>query len=78
MAEIRSKHKHVRAPWRWRMPANPAKADSQMYIIAGAAPDHSNGEYTVFGQVICGMDVVRRSRTDQATVVRKSLTVKLV
>ena len=36
-----------------------AKADSQMFIRCSAQPKW-NGQYTVFGQVISGMDVVRK------------------
>jgi cyclophilin family peptidyl-prolyl cis-trans isomerase len=39
---------------------NDAKlADSQMYIMLGNAPK-LDGSFTVFGQVISGMDVVRK------------------
>jgi cyclophilin family peptidyl-prolyl cis-trans isomerase len=38
---------------------NPAGADAQMYITLRATPP-LDGKYTVFGQVISGMDVVRQ------------------
>ena len=38
---------------------NPAQADSQMYITLRPTPE-LDGKYTVFGQVIAGMDVVRK------------------
>ena len=38
---------------------NPAQADSQMYITLRPTPE-LDGKYTVFGQVISGMDVVRK------------------
>ena len=38
---------------------DPAKADSQMYITLAPQPSLDKG-YTVFGQVISGMDVVRK------------------
>ena len=38
---------------------NPAGADAQMYITLRATPS-LDGKYTVFGQVISGMDVVRQ------------------
>jgi peptidyl-prolyl cis-trans isomerase B (cyclophilin B) len=38
---------------------NPAQADSQMYITLRATPE-LDGKYTVFGQVISGMDVVQK------------------
>ena len=38
---------------------DPRQADSQMYIML--APRHSlDGDYTVIGQVIAGMDVVQK------------------
>jgi cyclophilin family peptidyl-prolyl cis-trans isomerase len=39
--------------------ADPDSADSQFYIALGPQP-HLDGAYTVFGQVVEGMDVVRR------------------
>ncbi|MBI4263889.1 MAG: peptidylprolyl isomerase [Acidobacteria bacterium] len=38
---------------------DPARADSQMYITLRAV-SQLDGKYTVFGQVIAGMDVVRQ------------------
>ena len=38
---------------------NPAQADSQIYITLRPTPE-LNGKYTVFGQVISGMDVVQK------------------
>jgi cyclophilin family peptidyl-prolyl cis-trans isomerase len=38
---------------------NIAQADSQMYITLRPTPP-LNGKYTVFGQVISGMDVVSK------------------
>ena len=38
---------------------NPAQADSQIYITLRPTPE-LNGKYTVFGQVISGMDVVKK------------------
>jgi cyclophilin family peptidyl-prolyl cis-trans isomerase len=38
---------------------NPAQADSQIYITLRATPE-LNGKYTVFGQVISGMEVVQK------------------
>ena len=38
---------------------DPDSADSQFYITLGTQP-HLDHNYTVFGQVIEGMDVVRR------------------
>jgi len=40
-------------------PGDPLEADSQMFIALSAQPKW-NGQYTVIGQVISGMDVVRK------------------
>jgi cyclophilin family peptidyl-prolyl cis-trans isomerase len=40
---------------------DPKGADSQMYIVLSPRPE-LNGKYTVFGQVISGMDVVQKLR----------------
>jgi peptidyl-prolyl cis-trans isomerase B (cyclophilin B) len=39
---------------------DPAKADSQMYILLRTSATALDGKYTVFGQVISGMDVVQK------------------
>ena len=38
---------------------DPAKADSQMYILLRTAATALDGKYAVFGQVVTGMDVVQ-------------------
>ena len=37
--------------------SDPNSAGSQFYIMLGPAP-HLNGQYTAFGRVVSGMDVV--------------------
>lgn len=44
---------------------DPDSADSQFYIVFGPQP-HLDGSYTVFGQVIEGMDVVRKIQRGDA------------
>jgi cyclophilin family peptidyl-prolyl cis-trans isomerase len=39
---------------------DPAKADAQMYIMLRQTATPLDGKYTVFGQVISGMDVVQK------------------
>ena len=51
---------------------DPAGADSQMYIAMRAVPQ-LDGDYTVFGQVISGMDVVQKL---EVTDIIKRITVK--
>ena len=41
--------------------ANPNSANSQFFIMFADAP-HLNGQYTVVGQVVSGMDVVDKLR----------------
>jgi len=52
---------------------DPAKADSQMYILLRNAATALDGKYAVFGQVISGMDVVQ---TLAVTDVIRRVTVK--
>jgi len=40
---------------------DPKGSDSQMYVVLSPRPE-LNGKYTVFGQVISGMDVVQQLR----------------
>jgi cyclophilin family peptidyl-prolyl cis-trans isomerase len=51
---------------------DPRKADSQMYITLRPVP-RLDGDYTVFGQVVAGMDVVRKLQIND--VIRRA-TVK--
>jgi len=53
------KHKHVVGAVAMAHPGDPKLADSQMYIMLGTAA-RLDGGYTVFGDVISGMDVVRK------------------
>lgn len=46
---------------------DPAAADSQMYVVLGEERTRSlNGKYTVFGQVISGLDVVMKTQKNDA------------
>jgi peptidyl-prolyl cis-trans isomerase B (cyclophilin B) len=57
-AEITKKRRHVRGAVAMAYPGTDARsADSQFYIVTKAHPDF-DGKYTVFGQVIKGMEVV--------------------
>src|SRR5688500_3791072 len=59
VGEPSAKHKHVVGAVAMAHPGNPNLADSQMYIMLGNA-SRLDGGYTVFGEVIAGMDVVRK------------------
>ena len=59
VGEPSARHKHVIGAVAMAHPGDPKLADSQMYIMLGPAA-RLDGGYTVFGQVISGMDVVRR------------------
>ena len=57
-AEITKKRRNIRGAVAMAYPGTDAKAaDSQFYILTKAHPDF-DGKYTVFGQVIKGMEVV--------------------
>ena len=59
VGEPSAKHKHVIGAVAMAHPGDPTRADSQMYIMLGPAA-RLDGGYTVFGDVISGMDVVRK------------------
>jgi len=56
-----NKHKHVRGTVAMARSSDPDSAGSQFYICFGPQP-HLDGQYTVFGQVIEGMDAVDQIR----------------
>jgi peptidylprolyl isomerase/peptidyl-prolyl cis-trans isomerase B (cyclophilin B) len=53
--------KHVRGTVAMARSQHPDSAGSQFYITYGAAP-HLDGNYTVFGRVVAGMEHVDRIR----------------
>lgn len=57
VAEISDKRQHAHGAVAMAHAGDPAEADSQFYITMGAKPQ-LDGEYTVFGQVTSGLDVV--------------------
>ena len=58
-AEFSKKRLHKVGSVSMAHPGDAREADSQMFISLSAQPKW-NGQYTVFGQVISGMDVVRK------------------
>ena len=60
-AEFNSR-KHVEGTVAMARASDPDSADSQFYIDLGALPQ-LDGQYTVFGQVVEGMDVVKKIET---------------
>ena len=58
-AEFSKKRPHKVGSVSMAHPGDARDADSQMFISLSAQPKW-NGQYTVFGQVISGMDVVRK------------------
>ena len=54
-----NKRKHVRGTLAMARSQHPDSAGSQFYITYGATP-HLDGSYTVFGQVVTGMEHVDR------------------
>jgi cyclophilin family peptidyl-prolyl cis-trans isomerase len=57
--EANPKRTHIVGAVALAHPGDPKQGDSQMYITLAAAP-RLNGNFTVFGKVISGMDVVRK------------------
>ncbi len=55
--------KHVRGTVAMARSASPDSAGSQFYICFGPQP-HLDGQYTIFGQVVEGMDVVDQIKQD--------------
>ena len=72
VAEITKTRTHVLGAVAMAHAGDPSKADSQMYVTL-APVARLNGQYTVFGKVISGMDVVQKI---QAEDVIKRMTVK--
>lgn len=54
-----NRRKHVEGTVAMARASDPNSADSQFYIALSPQP-HLDGNYTVFGQVVEGMDVVRK------------------
>ena len=54
-----NKHKHVRGTVAMARSQHPDSAGSQFYICYGTTP-HLDGQYTVFGKVVSGMELVDR------------------
>jgi peptidylprolyl isomerase len=52
-----SKEKHVRGTVSMARAQDPNSADSQFFIMFAPAP-HLDGQYTIWGQVISGMEYV--------------------
>ena len=67
-----NKNKHVRGSVAMARSASPDSAGSQFYITYGATP-HLDGQYTVFGKVTSGMELV-----DQIQQGDKMKSVKIV
>ena len=54
-----NKQKHLRGTLAMARSQHPDSAGSQFYICYGATP-HLDGQYTVFGKVVSGMELVDR------------------
>ncbi|HEX5109500.1 MAG TPA: peptidylprolyl isomerase [Vicinamibacterales bacterium] len=63
VAEISKTLKHKIGAVAMGHAGDPARADSQMYVVTGSAA-HLDGGYTIFGQVISGIDVVMQIKQD--------------
>jgi cyclophilin family peptidyl-prolyl cis-trans isomerase len=67
VAEISKARLHVRGAVAMAHAGDPAKADSQFYVTLAATP-RLNGQYTVFGRVVSGMDVVEKTVAEDRIV----------
>jgi cyclophilin family peptidyl-prolyl cis-trans isomerase len=67
VAEITKTRLHVKGAVAMAHAGDPAKADSQFYVTLAAVP-RLNGQYTVFGKVIAGMDVVEKTQAEDRIV----------
>ncbi|MGE0361605.1 MAG: peptidylprolyl isomerase [Vicinamibacterales bacterium] len=67
VAEISKNRLHVKGAVAMAHAGDPAKADSQFYVTLAATP-RLNGQYTVFGRVISGMDVVEKTVAEDRIV----------
>ncbi|MGE0746223.1 MAG: peptidylprolyl isomerase [Rhodospirillales bacterium] len=54
-----SRERHVRGVTSMARAASPDSADSQFFIVLASAP-HLDGQYTVWGKVVSGMEFVDR------------------
>ena len=59
VGEMSPKHRHVAGAVSLAHPGDPKQADSQMFIMFAAQPKY-DGNFTVFGHVTTGMDIVRK------------------
>ena len=69
VAEITKKRKNVKGAVAMANSGSPKDADSQFYITLRAAPE-LDGKFTVFGQVIKGLDVA--AKIQKADVLKKA------
>ncbi|MEZ5420959.1 MAG: peptidylprolyl isomerase [Vicinamibacterales bacterium] len=67
VAEITKTRTHVLGAVAMAHAGDPSKADSQMYVTL-APVARLNGQYTVFGKVISGMDVVQKIQAEDRIV----------
>jgi cyclophilin family peptidyl-prolyl cis-trans isomerase len=67
VAEISKNRLHVKGAVAMAHAGDPAKADSQFYVTLAATP-RLNGQYTVFGRVISGMDIVEKTVAEDRIV----------
>lgn len=59
VAELSKTRKHAPGIVSMAHGGDPAKADSQFFVVTGPA-SHLDGKHQIFGKVISGMDVVRK------------------
>ena len=69
IAELSKRRKHVRGAVSMAHIGDPKLADSQFFIVLSTQPKW-DGQYTVFGRVTKGMDVV--ARLEKADVLKRA------
>lgn len=72
VAEISKTLKHTVGMVSMAHRGNAAEADSQMFIVLGPAA-HLDGQYTIFGRVKSGLDVVQKLAVDDR-IIRATVT----
>lgn len=71
VAEFSKTHKHVPGMVSMAHAGDPAKADSQFFVVLGT-PSHLDGKHQIFGRITTGMDVVKKI-TVETVIVRATI-----
>jgi peptidyl-prolyl cis-trans isomerase B (cyclophilin B) len=72
-----SNRPHVRGTLSMARSSDPDSAGSQFFIVHGAHADHLDGKYTVFGELVSGLDVLDKIATAPVSGERPLQPVKM-